>query len=310
VSGERPLHGCVLAGRTADGELGFIKHEYWLRAGQIVNEREEYFAAGRKITIFAGEPIRHLAQDPATWTDGPVRVVRRFMAALKAANPHIGGPDQIVLLDRGGARWLSRPEAFAESPSVDTASVIAASVEMQSAKLTLNLNGVTTSIANIWDASYGAYAGLVVQSNTYPSRTLISYAGLAVLNSGGNRAAEFSAPSDTGYIPRILPIQTFEIMRFLKDVSHNDPQFYHNDIEMKFFSFISLFSAHYLQFGLMFSLILLQLVLLIFELNQQLFENIPPIVWLMVLGLPFLIVVAVSCFNYYEIRRPEKKPDE
>lgn len=60
-------------------------------------------------------------------------------------------------------------------------------------RLQLNLNGVTASIANTYDASYGGYAGVLVQANGSNARALMSYAGVAVINSGGYRTAELSS---------------------------------------------------------------------------------------------------------------------
>ncbi|HWQ52093.1 MAG TPA: hypothetical protein VN442_00310 [Bryobacteraceae bacterium] len=117
LSGKKLMHGCVLVGRIANGTLGYVTHEYRLRAGQVVNERGGYSAVERRIFSTTGELVRHLGQDPATWTDSPAQVVRRFLAALKQASPHIGGPDQIVQLDDSGAHWLSRPPAMAAAGS-------------------------------------------------------------------------------------------------------------------------------------------------------------------------------------------------
>ena len=114
VCGNVPIHVSVLAGRDARGVLGFVIQEYSLREGEIVNESSEYFGDKRLMWVRPGEPVVHIAQDPRTWTDDPVDVVRRFLTALKAANPRIGGPDQIIELDHCGAHWLSQlPESTA-----------------------------------------------------------------------------------------------------------------------------------------------------------------------------------------------------
>ena len=114
VCGNVPIHVSVLAGRDARGVLGFVLQEYALREGEIVNESSEYFGDKRLMWVRPGEPVVHIAQDPRTWTDDPVEVVHRFLTALKAANPRIGGPDQIIELDHCGAHWLSQlPESTA-----------------------------------------------------------------------------------------------------------------------------------------------------------------------------------------------------
>ena len=100
VCGNVPIHVSVLAGRDARGVLGFVIQEYSLREGEIVNESSEYFGDKRQIWARPGEPVIHIAQDPRTWTDDPVEVVHRFLTALKAANPRIGGPDQIIELGK------------------------------------------------------------------------------------------------------------------------------------------------------------------------------------------------------------------
>jgi hypothetical protein len=117
VCGNVPVHCSVLIGRDGRGELGYAVQEYSLRDGNIVNESSEYFGGKRIIWARPGELVVHIAQDPRTWTDSSVVVVRRFLTALKAANPHIGGPDQIIKLDPHGAHWVCQlPASDAVSP--------------------------------------------------------------------------------------------------------------------------------------------------------------------------------------------------
>ncbi|HOK46277.1 MAG TPA: hypothetical protein PLK67_10115, partial [Bryobacteraceae bacterium] len=66
-------------------------------------------------------------------------------------------------------------------------------------RLHLNLNNVTVSIANLWDASYGQYAGALVQLDGGNNRTLISYAGIGIINANGQRSAELSGAGE-GYL--------------------------------------------------------------------------------------------------------------
>lgn len=91
LSEEAPLHGCVLAG-NAGGKLGYIVHTYWIRGGRVVNDPIEYWGGERMWYSTAYSRIKHLADDPTTWTDGPIKVVRRFLATHRQ-NPRCGGPD-------------------------------------------------------------------------------------------------------------------------------------------------------------------------------------------------------------------------
>jgi hypothetical protein len=117
VCGNTPVHASVMVGRDARGKLGYVTQEYSLREGEIVNESSEYFREERQIWVRPGEPVISIAQDPHTWTDNPATVIRRFLTALKAANPRIGGPDQMIELDRDGAHWLSQLPASAAASS-------------------------------------------------------------------------------------------------------------------------------------------------------------------------------------------------
>lgn len=109
VSGAGMIHNCLLAGRTADKKLGYVKHAYRMISGNVVIEPEEYFGDDRRIFVSAGDPARHLAQEEWIWTLAPVPAVQGIMAELKRVCPKIGGPDQIVSLNHAGARWVSRP---------------------------------------------------------------------------------------------------------------------------------------------------------------------------------------------------------
>jgi hypothetical protein len=141
VCGNVPIHVSVLAGRDARGVLGFVLQEYALREGAVVIEPEpqEYFGSKRLMWARPGEPVIHIAQDPRTWTDDPVEVVRRFLTALKAANPRIGGPDQIIELDHCGAHWLSQlPESTARQVATGLAH---ASINVGGSGLTFSGSG-------------------------------------------------------------------------------------------------------------------------------------------------------------------------
>jgi hypothetical protein len=110
LSGSAMLHCDLLIGQTAGKRFGYTKRTYRLLDGQVTIEQGEFFDSNQRgIYISCREPGAGIAQDPSIWTGRPVWVVRRILAALKAACPSIGGPDQIVQLDRAGARWISRP---------------------------------------------------------------------------------------------------------------------------------------------------------------------------------------------------------
>src|ERR1035437_2822783 len=116
VAGQSLLHGCVLVGRTASGQLGFVFHEYRVQAGQIECTETAYFGNERQIMFSTGVGLDQVAdlsiqftQDRTIWTDPPVRAVQRMLAEMKRPPSMSGGPDQIVCLDRRGARWISPP---------------------------------------------------------------------------------------------------------------------------------------------------------------------------------------------------------
>lgn len=136
VSGAALLHGCVLVGRTADGQLGLIAHRYWVSGGVVVCDPEEYYGPTRKIIATSGAPPDRLlasfgfVQDPAIWTDPPESVVRRILRDMKATGLS-GGPDQLVCLGPDGARWIS-PPPVPQSPLVGNllSATISATVSM------------------------------------------------------------------------------------------------------------------------------------------------------------------------------------
>jgi hypothetical protein len=121
VCGDCDIHASVLVGRDGRGDLGYSVTEYAIRDGVIVIKPSECFGRKRQIWARPGEPLVPLMQDPRIWADSPVEVVQRILTTLKAANPYIGGPDQIIKLDRDGVRWVCQlPASDAVSvPSVE-----------------------------------------------------------------------------------------------------------------------------------------------------------------------------------------------
>jgi len=111
LAGELMMHSCALAGRTADGSLGYVTQAYKFKEGRAVCEYGEYFGSQRQIFVSSGEPAQALANDPTIWTGEPVWVVRHFLSTLKRVCPTIGGPDQIAVIDRCGTRWITTPQA-------------------------------------------------------------------------------------------------------------------------------------------------------------------------------------------------------
>jgi hypothetical protein len=111
LAGDRPLQGFLLAGR-ASGMLGYVYHEFWYRDGEIILNRKEYLGDDRHIEVTEVEPqiVREFALDPETdSTAGGVDILRRWLALAKRVNPFCGGPDQIVAIDRSGARCIEHP---------------------------------------------------------------------------------------------------------------------------------------------------------------------------------------------------------
>ena len=218
VTGEALLHGCVLVGRTASGKLGFIAHSYRVQAGKVECEEEAYFGGRRQITYTVATPLQlgsagQFAQDPATWTNPPVKVVRGILAGLKRSSPMIGGPDQIVRLDRTGAHWIScLPKAAIslvgnlcpatitalismQAPTILGGSILGSSIAITSPTATLTANttvdGFTCTGSGPFAGYKGVFASNVLALSQGSNITLLSATGLQVasvscINSAGN----------------------------------------------------------------------------------------------------------------------------
>lgn len=110
LDGELIMHATVLVGRAASGELGYINQVYRVRDGRVVCESGEHFGGDWRMYTTSGDPARQVAEEcPSILGGAPLEVVQKLLAALKAACPTIGGKNQIVSIDGGGARWISEP---------------------------------------------------------------------------------------------------------------------------------------------------------------------------------------------------------
>ncbi len=282
LSGDLPIHRFVLTGYSGD-ELGWVCHNFRIRDGEIEVTEQEYFDTGRKIYVTDGGRLRHLTRDPATWSDDPIAVTQTFLAEARRLDPCVGGPDQVVVIDGRGARWIRRLTAHTVTADTVAASAIRASdfvfetgaiqtadignlqvteakianlavtaakianatiteakiadlavtgakiadatitnakiadATIESAKivslevsklaagdftgrkLTLNLNGLTTTISN--EDSGGAYYGLLVSDNTDPdARVGISYNGIDLFNSAGTCCGQFVVSGSASHL--------------------------------------------------------------------------------------------------------------
>ena len=219
VTGQSLLHGCVLVGRTASGKLGFIDHSYRVQAGKVECEENAYFGGRRQITFSVATPLHLLGaagqftQDPTIWTNPPVKVVRGILAGLKRSSPMIGGPDQIVCLDRTGAHWISRLPKTAislvgnlcpatitalisiQAPTILGGSILGSSIAIISPTATLTANttvdGFTCTGSGPFAGYRGVFASNVLALSQGSNITLLSANGLQVsgvpcINSAGN----------------------------------------------------------------------------------------------------------------------------
>src|ERR1035437_7810612 len=57
VAGQSLLHGCVMVGRTASGQLGFVFHDYRVQAGKIECAVTAYSGRERKIMFSTGADL-------------------------------------------------------------------------------------------------------------------------------------------------------------------------------------------------------------------------------------------------------------
>jgi hypothetical protein len=112
LDGELSLHGTIIAGRNANGELGYAYHDYRVRGGRVVCETGEYFGTDGRLHTTSGPPAQAaVAADLGILAGEPIEIVRKLFSALTATCNNIGGPMQCIQLGGGMARWISPPPA-------------------------------------------------------------------------------------------------------------------------------------------------------------------------------------------------------
>lgn len=194
LSGAALIHGCVLVGRDAGGQLVAIAQSYRSMGDQVVCFQEVHSGDHRTIVATCGAPLDRVgaafsfSSDPTIWTDEPESVARRILREVKAATAESGGPDQIVRVDGKGGRWLEKPPAGAgaaieglgqanitalvsmTSPTISGGSIVGATV-------TSTLNGVIAEMNGVFDSSVGGNAGLRVRSSGSPNFRVVVVPG-------------------------------------------------------------------------------------------------------------------------------------
>ena len=176
---QAPLHSYVLGDSS-----GFIGRGFQLHGGKVHMSETDglhspFALFGAAATPADTDLIVKLAHIPGWWTDG-VKGLELIIEALRCTNPLIGGPIQMVAIDRSGARWIHRPAV--EEVAIPASGTVTALVSMISpvisggvivgATLTLNLNGTTVTIDNAYDTRLLGYPGLKVANNAYPDRRI------------------------------------------------------------------------------------------------------------------------------------------
>ena len=190
VTGQSLLHGSILVGRAASGKLGFIAHSYRVQAGKVECEWKAYFGGRRNLSFSVGTPSHLLGsalqftQDPTIWTNPPVKVVRRILAELKRSSQMIGGPDQIVCLDRTGAHWISQPPV-ARGAELDarTAATITAMVSLTAPTIVVSGSG--------WQINLDTANGFKVTNTGNGDFLQMLNTALILQNPGGSASSQF-----------------------------------------------------------------------------------------------------------------------
>ncbi len=222
VSGNADVHASVLVGRDAHGELGFFVWEYSLCEGGITGKWSEYFGDKRVIWARPGEPVVPIAQDPSTWTDKPEAVVQRILTAQKAANPQIGGPDQIIEIDSRGAHWRSQ---LPLSPAVDQVPGMAhATIDVGSGLSFSGAGGIIIKGGGSVNVLAGSVTGNTVGSGTGGFQVLgtpvidgnATFVGAGVNVSGGCGA--------NGFNPKVGGTQYYGATFSFRDLDGNTHQ--------------------------------------------------------------------------------------
>ncbi len=200
LAGTKPFHAYVLAG-TSKGRAVYIVHEFWMTEGRI-DCREFYrpeLPAGENLSMYATRDVfRDMVGKVETWADGPITAAERFVDHTRDVEPLVGGPTQLVCIDKSGARWIHRPAAIDREVmasevtlGVLNAGVIYSGVVNASqvnagtftgftfvgCTSTLTANGVTVVTDAAYDNDFGSYTGTVV------SQTISGQLNKAAINS-------------------------------------------------------------------------------------------------------------------------------
>jgi len=174
LDGRLVLHTTLLAGRTADGALGYVTLVFRIQLGRVVCESSEYFGETGQLYTSSGDPAWELVrQDPSLLDGGHVEVVQKFLAALKQAWPSIGGPDQIVRIDSKGAGWVNSPPVGGCRADFETGDALFAGqatfAYSGGGKVTINSLGIT-----------------LADNNSSPLHTVaVGSGGITIARSGG-----------------------------------------------------------------------------------------------------------------------------
>jgi hypothetical protein len=115
LAGTKPFHAYVLAG-LSNGTPGFLAREYWFINGEVMHRETDGFSLppGNDFAMYVtyGEALADVVPKPETWAQGPVAAVDGFVDIIRRAQPlAVGGPTQLVCVDKSGARWVHRPAA-------------------------------------------------------------------------------------------------------------------------------------------------------------------------------------------------------
>jgi hypothetical protein len=128
AAGVLPFHTYVLA-FVSGGRPGFIARSFTLQNGQVVCSKLCCFelpAGSRAQFITGGRLIEGLRDDPMIWLQGPIRGVERILDGLRSATEYVGGPTQLVCINRAGSLWIRRPWNRAQ----DAASINSGGVDL------------------------------------------------------------------------------------------------------------------------------------------------------------------------------------
>jgi len=125
ASGAKPFHGYALASVG-----GYLVREFRLKDGRVVQtETSSFGLPAGSFSVFACPlaAVENLVLSPETWAGGLVQGAEKLMDGLRSAIPYIGGPSQMVCIDRTGARWVHPPSntaAPAPQPDNNTMKVV------------------------------------------------------------------------------------------------------------------------------------------------------------------------------------------